>query len=861
MNVPTANVVVGFNKEVMLRLFSEGATFTNLVKGLTEDSDSPVLLFENESNPNFISFEHAFGLKMGNHFKLSFIDPNAEFEKRFFSTNVGDQIAGTYEQSPENIKMAIEQDALCDEVKKSLEAMKSAELLEDYVKTFNAKFGEKTLYIAYGTGNNLDLWAGPHAAKLTGANITMKGSRKIDLRLAGNPMELSKNNRRGLFNEVVDLDLAGLTSRYTGFSENIEFSNFLPADQGGQTGEGTFDTVDGFGVGYNPLRYMGLSQGDNLVTQIQLKNESFIESFPEIQNEFSDFDFHSIIVDALRMYIQNATNNPNVIVLLPNINQICRQIIADESRNATRVNTAARQTLPTGTPFEQATGAQTTAGPQLGTLKNNAVQTAYRNDMTDLARKKLFIENFLTSFGLLMNETRRSEQDHTLPLKALPQEKANAFESVERGKTYYEAAVNYYRDRIFQGYIESSSKKGIPDHKEKIDNVIDAINKRSKGEYQIEKAYINETDVRVLDYWSDPNNSVACAKYPLFGGYTDFNSDKEAIIVGDQALIANFLYAAQDSDDSGDIPLHPLDRQILTNKTYKKKMDKIVRPKLDNVGSFGDIGYIPDDFAYEDAEFTEEQKKFIKEKRIPVFRHNTTNPNIIDLKFNYAPHYFLYLKQGFAKAVDRRASAVAQGVLPEGVSTFKIKTIGQAAEYLVRKNYSLGMAHGEKQKVIDSLATRLDPELVSSIGETDAEESAKLLAAILDEVFKANNLFGTVDIDQMLPGTPIDIFTDFANQMFRKTYSLNIKTLPTFYLSTMALGVQAPCIVFAQDVDIRKTNPTDRTLMNRFFSGQYKIQGFKHVISTSTAHSEFVLTKNAPDFNKMKKKEEQENVE
>ena len=75
MRVPTANVIIGFDREVMDRFFTAGATYTSLIQGLTKEGElDNVLLFDNESNPNFISFEHSLmGTKM--EMKLTFIDP------------------------------------------------------------------------------------------------------------------------------------------------------------------------------------------------------------------------------------------------------------------------------------------------------------------------------------------------------------------------------------------------------------------------------------------------------------------------------------------------------------------------------------------------------------------------------------------------------------------------------------------------------------------------------------------------------------------------------------------------------------------------------------------------------------------
>ena len=81
MNIPTANIIVAFDRETMDRLFSEGATYKSLISELAV-GDTNALLFNNVANPNFVSFEHTAGIdKMG--MKLTFIDPKEEFEKKF----------------------------------------------------------------------------------------------------------------------------------------------------------------------------------------------------------------------------------------------------------------------------------------------------------------------------------------------------------------------------------------------------------------------------------------------------------------------------------------------------------------------------------------------------------------------------------------------------------------------------------------------------------------------------------------------------------------------------------------------------------------------------------------------------------
>jgi hypothetical protein len=76
---------------------------------------------------------------------------------------------------------------------------------------------------------------------------------------------------------------------------------------------------------------------------------------------------------------------------------------------------------------------------------------------------------------------------------------------------------------------------------------------------------------------------------------------------------------------------------------------------------------------------------------------------------------------------------------------------------------------------------------------------------------------------------------------------MSITTLPTFHISKVA-SISSPCIVFAQDQPIKQSTRGERKLLNKFFSGLYKIMGFKHTITTGAATSEFKLVKNAPKF-------------
>jgi len=235
MNIPTANIVVAFNKETMDRLFSSGATYTSLVAQLTEGTEN-ALLFDNVANPNFISFEHSLGLGGGMKMSLSFIDPKDEFESRFFKTNPAELIQGFSDPASEKTTSFITDKP--DDVRQSQEKY-SKEYVAQYKQELAKSIGEREIYVAYGTGKNLDLWSGPHRTILTNADITVKGAKKVTLTMTPTTNALDIGQRRGAYNEQANLNLQGLKMRYAGQSQEIKFNE---------------------DKAYDPTRYLGIGE-------------------------------------------------------------------------------------------------------------------------------------------------------------------------------------------------------------------------------------------------------------------------------------------------------------------------------------------------------------------------------------------------------------------------------------------------------------------------------------------------------------------------------------------------------------------------------------------------------------------------
>lgn len=856
MKVSTANIVVAYTKETMDRLFSAGATYKSLVAELS-DGDTDALLFNNVANPNFISFEHSLGLGGGMKMVLTFIDPKGEFESRFFKTNPAKLIQGYSNPEAEKTTSFITDKP--DDVKQS-QSEYSKEFVVQYKKELQDSIGEKEIYIAYGTGSNLDLWSGPHKTILTNADISLKGSRKISLTLTptANPFDIGQ--RRGSYNEVVNLNLQGLKIRYSGLSQTVDFLE---------------------DVSYDPFKYLDLqerAQEDIQRYKQEVSTTLGETGFKDIVSKIEKYDFHSMTVDAIRNYVQKATSNKNVIVLLPNINFICRQAISDVARRV-EISDVALQAA--------ATGAAAVAGI-LGGTKFSRSLDLHSVRITDLGKEHLFVEGFLKSLGLRMHEGEK-ESISKLEIESKTSEKLGTQIANEKSKSSEEAVEKFFKDRFFTAVIDKTERQ-VPDHKAVIQGIFDKIKQLAQESYPMSTlAVMTEADINILKLWG----KHPYKKYYTFAGYDDFTENSPAIIVGDLALIKEYLYGGVDIDQKlstqnalnnkaekqlkqivpttsvlslvanigsnigkasslklealTQIPLHPLDRTVLAKIDYNKKIRTIVNPVIKGVGAFGDISYIPDDFGYQDSAFSDEEKKYIEENGIPTFRYNTQNPNVLDLKFKFGGVYFSTLKLGYQKQISRLSSGIAEGVLPTGIGSFPIRSRGAAIAYLRNKGFSMGLGDDNKKEILKGLASRLSPELAEDLEVDSAEAGADSLAAIIEEL-EQKNLHGLVLVDQELPGNPNSILADQAEDLYRKALQMSITTLPTFHISRTS-SINTPCIVFAQDQPISQVIREKRTLMNRFFSGLYKIMGFKHSITSSAATSEFSLVKNATNYN------------
>ena len=825
--------------------------------------------------------------------------------------------------------------------KRELDSDGGDQWYSEYRKKYEEYYGNKNIYVAYGSGRNFETWAGPFLMKLTGAVITVKGPKKITLQLTPTASPLQITTRRGAYGEIVDLDLKGLMMSCNGHSKPIEFKNIK---EGGEVYE--------------------------------------VDKPDKIEN----IDFHSIVVDTIRNYIYKATGNSNVIVLLPNINQICseeilaiatEQRVKKQEKKETRaselsksraradvqlaIDDEVKKIQETDAELAAAMGSVYSPGPvdaasvtaqvlnrgraiydahpQLhfntpasrtaawdafyaqsekdmyaGVGKptypdpvTNRGRGGYREtnenrtyvyyptqaELDDIPSKGAapptapaskpsgnssaggkagtFLKTMATAclaaayYQELMGDGPSEDQAEkigasvafvrvVLSLLGLELTSMNAVRT-EKGV----AATSYAKEALYEVatdaptawkiFIEepqrasliNESRKGIPKHWAALKSIMDKINNAALGIYSIEPITLTETSTKLLDFWDSYKDKT------LFGGDIPFDKNKEAIIFGDLALINFYLYGANNQGtDTASAPLHPMDKEVFEGG-YSGKINTLLRPKRTEplVGAFGDVSFIPDSFGYKEDTLTKSEEKKYMGEEVPVFRFNTDNPNVIDLKFNDSSVYFAALQTEFQKEVNRRAMGIVEGVIESGHGSFAIRTPHAMVTYLAMLDFS-NATTAKKKEILNGAMKKASPEIQGMLLPKNTDQLDAIIASFHDKALGSGGK-QTIKISQLQQGTPRSVVANFAKQLYKLAIGVHIKTVPSFMLSSHWLTLSSPAILFAQDAPIMQQKKPTRTQLNSFMSGGYLIMGFKHKISSkSSAVSEFDLVKIRP---------------
>jgi hypothetical protein len=292
------------------------------------------------------------------------------------------------------------------------------------------------------------------------------------------------------------------------------------------------------------------------------------------------------------------------------------------------------------------------------------------------------------------------------------------------------------------------------------------------------------------------------------------------VIIGDDYLIQGLLYAKMNKSDmeikiGGPQADLTLVHQAAT-PSYYNKMTQITNEKKAALAYFDfkdKTGYknprIPDDFSISLNENIESGRL-----GIPVFRANTENPNVL----SFTSRNEGVLLSTYSNTVRQLVNFIIESAETNEESLDK-SDVDRYVHELFRdrarvKNIAsnLGIPINNESQVSDKLFNHLsDPDFIGLTYVSDSAPSV-ILASYMDNFYK----------------------------MFSTPYTASMKTLPYYNLSELDL-INDFCLLFKNRHKV--LGMEDTLKFNSIYTGFWRFVGFKHVITSDDAYSEFTIIK------------------
>lgn len=217
---------------------------------------------------------------------------------------------------------------------------------------------------------------------------------------------------------------------------------------------------------------------------------------------------------------------------------------------------------------------------------------------------------------------------------------------------------------------------------------------------------------------------------------------------------------------------------------------------------------------------------------VPIFRFNKENSNVMSINFASNPSYMSFfasedgiLKRGEAdvyvnvrdliKEVEE-LSKLDKKLQQTNIPLKELETITRQRSVVIQKIYELyNMTGGVKD--YEATKATLENLIKNSKGSLTTGQMVEFLSNVGAEVV-AKEIFDILE---------------------RMVTNLAIKTLPAFTLTNLgSLGT----LIYI-DANNGKVLNTQKKESSSFLSGFYRVQGYKHVVTTREAYSEFTLVR------------------
>lgn len=784
VSIPTANIAFMFGREAATKLFIKGSTFTNLVEELKDSGEG--FVFSTQGNPNFISLEHTVNIGKSFELTLSLIDPTGEFEKQFLTSNVLEVMANSYPNDGSRFYSGnwkgTEAQRNLRGVQQNLELLTSLSSFDiEYLK--NTK--RRNIYLAYGIGDQLSLWAGPFKVYIQTIDIKIDGPRILTFRFVATENHLDPKENLNAFGKPAIIDNKGVAISCDGRSRPIFLQD--PANI------------------YNPY---------NLTLT-------------------SPVDVHAILVDVIRSYIRNATSHKNVIVLLPDLNKICSKAI-DVAINISRYDKSSLAGLGSLIGGQQAATALTVS-PETEPLARCEI---FLNELFgELGIELVAIDK--NGNNAIATAIPPSNSNQLLNASSF----SNKINASDTYKTYFSdttffARLKNVRDRgtpkhsdLMNSFIEKLNEVNTGRY-----SITHEI--LSENNLLILDLWKNDSTLNCDNYLLFTDGEIEDSEeFVIFG---DINLIREYLYGSDtNNTLGRYLYPKD-----AEILLNPLYKEKVTQLTKFNKSE-ITYPFGDQSYIPDEFAYFQDDTSTSGNEsfaslLGKENFDLITKLKAPVFRYNTKNPNITELNIKESNQYWSQLLTHFEAVVHRKASGIIGGIIPSEYSTLKPKSITDLVLYATEAGvFNEGLSEKRKNEILAEIRKIIESQ---DFGSEDKNSVMVAVYLMINYLSKECNIGLRRLFKQQYASDPSMLVNNFLNQVYNQVYQVNIQTLPMFNLSNI-INLTRPCIFLMQNVNMPMIRQPDPSILSIVYSGLYRILGFRHSIDFNGCYSEFFLQK------------------
>ena len=847
------------------------------------------LIFDTQSNSNFIELTHTLGQGKDPLISLTFIDPEGMFEDTLKAPSLPEPETKTFRKMRDELQGT--------DLTPSLPGLGAAAggtgtlvnedtliALGNLIDFLQDNQESKTFYITYGISEDTLTWAGPYRVEhlLTSLSYTGDGVRTITISLQ--PMNSAYHHlvyeRQGGIHFKDSLIFEGTSRPFEFVSESIDsglFENFfygdkivLPADESGGGPRAT------------------------------------------------DFDYHTVMEDVIKSYYSKACDieKSRVLVVLPNINYTLLKAVEREMKNFAAVMTVDREYKARQTYYDSDSerfynrsfglngpietilryfniqikrfpvSQQKQEESEQDSLKRLKEEAQVKKDQ-EFIRKMNTSEAFKDKF-----ESWEESDEETLRLKRkLPMAIAGKLlvkairEDLNSIRRYISATTEDSPDTIaanermhklarqeaeqrvgmanYASYLyDVAGTKDRPGNKP--DFILRDINDgfRKAGNPHVEVVAIEETNLRILQLWKDfgviPKDydianekgvkivgDMNSIRLFLYGGlvaeyYTNIIGEKHpksfAAHLGSAEKFYTEGYAKSAGTSAKTRPIHLMGFEKLFTEDYMNKIWDIVAPADEALyGMTAEVQQHPDEFSIEPEEFDS-----IVKAKIPIFRLNTKNPNILSLDMNVNKAYTAFARyEATHQSLRSMYKTLGAGVEADDIEQiYKIyPDIEKNAADWFKHSHTLHDFHKKIEAHLTGYAHNWH-NLVDIGPMHYAKMFAYLWMLSYAKGSKAEQPRFLLPSNYSEDNFRMKLF----DELRRVCFTVDINTLPMFKLSDHYSTLLSPCYLIAKQPIMHGKTPTARTRsVASLFSGYYGIVAFTHIINAREAYSSFKL--------------------